>query len=102
MSYQPEDAMFHQFVTQWYLGGGSSFSTGGPGKGILTRFYRLLSSVYQLNTIQCSASMYHDGSIFGTFLSVHPRNASTAFRAVLVPSSLIPFRRKKKRTLLPG
>eukprot|EP01132_Coremiostelium_polycephalum_P006080 gene6080-7576_t len=61
--------IFTAFVLQSLLGGGSSFSTGGPGKGMQSRLN--LNVVYRLPEVKhCSSfyALYSKTSLFGVHL----------------------------------
>lgn len=53
-------------VLKFLLGGGESFSIGGPGKGMYTRFYRdVLNKFEQFQSITAFSSIYNDTGLFG-------------------------------------
>jgi len=53
-------------VLQSWQGGGKSFSSGGPGKGMYTRLYRQYLNKYGwLESAQCFTHMYADSAILG-------------------------------------
>lgn len=53
-------------VLQQLLGGGSSFSAGGPGKGMYTRLYReVLNQNYWVENAESFISVHDDAGIFG-------------------------------------
>ena len=54
------------------LGGGSSFSTGGPGKGMYTRLYHTLSSSPEIESINSFNTPYVDSSLFGVYATCPP------------------------------
>merc|ERR1719343_1932441 len=62
-------------VLQMFLGGGGSFSTGGPGKGMHTRLYTEVLNRHQwVESCQASSVMYADTgllTIYGTVLPQH-------------------------------
>eukprot|EP01084_Bolivina_argentea_P001201 2197_1 len=50
------------------MGGGGSFSAGGPGKGMYTRLYReILGTYHWINHISCSHSIFDDSGIFALY-----------------------------------
>jgi len=59
-------------VIQFLLGGGGSFSAGGPGKGMYSRFYTNILNRYP-EIDHCSAfhHIYVDTSLFGVFASYY-------------------------------
>lgn len=59
------------------LGGGNSFSAGGPGKGMYTRLYRnVLCKFYWVEECSVTNYCYMDGGFFGISASVPPGVAS--------------------------
>nr|BAB62405.1 mitochondrial processing peptidase alpha subunit [Morus alba] len=53
-------------VIQMLLGGGGSFSTGGPGKGMHSRLYaRVLNNHPQFQSISAFSNIYNNTGIFG-------------------------------------
>jgi len=55
-------------VLNMIMGGGGSFSAGGPGKGMYTRLYRdVLGSHHWINHISCSHSIFDDSGIFALY-----------------------------------
>jgi len=62
-------------VLNMMMGGGGSFSAGGPGKGMYTRLYQDALARYSwISHISCSHNIYEDTSLFcyyGTSLPEH-------------------------------
>lgn len=57
-------------VISSYLGGGGSFSTGGPGKGMCSRlFTRLLNNYGWIEHAQATSALYKDGGLFSIYAS---------------------------------
>lgn len=53
------------------LGGGGSFSSGGPGKGMYSRLYRhVLSGNDYIENVSAFNQAYHDTGLFGVYLTV--------------------------------
>uniref|UniRef100_A0A0D6R6V3 Uncharacterized protein n=1 Tax=Araucaria cunninghamii TaxID=56994 RepID=A0A0D6R6V3_ARACU len=53
-------------VLQTLMGGGGSFSAGGPGKGMHSRLYlRVLNQYQQVQSFSAFNSMYNDSGLFG-------------------------------------
>ncbi|KAG0495853.1 hypothetical protein HPP92_000544 [Vanilla planifolia] len=53
-------------VLQVLMGGGGSFSTGGPGKGMYSRLYRnVLNAFQQIQSFSAFNSIYNHTGIFG-------------------------------------
>merc|ERR1719420_2449500 len=80
-------------VLQMFLGGGGSFSTGGPGKGMHTRLYtEVLNRYHWVESCQASSVMYVDSglfSIYGTVLPQHSGDFVTVISRII--SSLATF-----------
>jgi len=63
-------------VLQMFLGGGGSFSTGGPGKGMHTRLYTdVLNRHHWVESCQASSVMYTDSGLFTIYSTVVPEAA---------------------------
>ncbi|XP_020097581.1 mitochondrial-processing peptidase subunit alpha-like [Ananas comosus] len=53
-------------VLQMLMGGGGSFSAGGPGKGMFSRLYlRVLNEFPQIQAFSAFNSIYNDTGVFG-------------------------------------
>eukprot|EP00913_Durusdinium_trenchii_P002442 g2256.t1 len=64
-------------VLQMFLGGGGSFSTGGPGKGMHTRLYtEVLNRHHWAESCQASTVMYIDSGLFTVYATVVPQFGS--------------------------
>lgn len=50
---------------QLLLGGGSSFSAGGPGKGMYTRLYNVLNTHHSVDFCSSFLHSYNDSALFG-------------------------------------
>ncbi|CAG8602715.1 11277_t:CDS:2, partial [Ambispora leptoticha] len=58
---------------QMLLGGGGSFSAGGPGKGMYTRlFTHVLNQYAWMESCMCFNHCYTDSGLFGIFASCRP------------------------------
>ncbi|XP_020105364.1 mitochondrial-processing peptidase subunit alpha-like [Ananas comosus] len=63
--YQEKEAMTLT-VLQMLMGGGGSFSAGGPGKGMYSRLYlRILNEFQQIESFSAFNSIYNHTGIFG-------------------------------------
>ena len=63
-------------VLQMLLGGGGSFSAGGPGKGMYSRLYtQLLNRYHWLEHARAFTIDYQIGGLFGINASCHPKFA---------------------------
>eukprot|EP00884_Botryococcus_braunii_P023435 jgi/Botrbrau1/9776/Bobra.85_1s0021.1 len=57
-------------VLQFLLGGGGSFSAGGPGKGMHSRLYaRVLNQYAWAHSCTAFSSLYNDNGLFGILIS---------------------------------
>ncbi|KAF5222614.1 Mitochondrial-processing peptidase subunit alpha [Trypanosoma cruzi] len=55
-------------VIQTLLGGGTSFSSGGPGKGMQTKIFReVLNREGFLHGLECITAWYSDGGLIGLY-----------------------------------
>jgi len=63
-------------VLNMMMGGGGSFSAGGPGKGMYTRLYQEALARYSwINHISCSHSIYEDTALFCYYATSLPEHA---------------------------
>jgi processing peptidase subunit alpha len=61
-----DDMLVPTCVLQQLLGGGSSFSAGGPGKGMYTRLYtQVLNTQYWAESVEAFLSIHDDSGVFG-------------------------------------
>ncbi|XVF88661.1 hypothetical protein PTKIN_Ptkin19aG0068400 [Pterospermum kingtungense] len=61
-----EKEAMHLSVLQILLGGGGSFSAGGPGKGMYSRLYfRVLNNHHQVQSFSAFNNIYNHTGIFG-------------------------------------
>ncbi|XP_047045349.1 mitochondrial-processing peptidase subunit alpha-like [Lolium rigidum] len=66
-------------VLQMLMGGGGSFSVGGPGKGMYSRLYlRVLNHYEQIESFSAFNSIYNNSGLFGIHAATSPDFASTA------------------------
>ncbi|KAH8921780.1 LuxS/MPP-like metallohydrolase [Atractiella rhizophila] len=64
---------------QVLLGGGGSFSAGGPGKGMYSRLYtNVLNQYYLVDHCASFHHCYRDSGLFGVAISVHPTAMGSA------------------------
>lgn len=74
---------------QMLLGGGGSFSAGGPGKGMYSRLYtHILNHHPQIDHCEAYHHIYTDSSLIGLFASFLPASASPQLRT---PAQIIPY-----------
>ncbi|KAI0695619.1 Metalloenzyme, LuxS/M16 peptidase-like protein [Cytidiella melzeri] len=69
-----DDDVYTLATMQVLLGGGGSFSAGGPGKGMYSRLYTHILNHYP-NVDHCSSfhHIYTDSSLFGLFITFLPQ-----------------------------
>lgn len=72
-----DDDIYIIATMQTLLGGGGSFSAGGPGKGMYSRLYtHILNHYPQIDHCASFHHIYTDSSLFGLFASVLPQRGS--------------------------
>ncbi|KAF9567808.1 mitochondrial processing peptidase, partial [Agrocybe pediades] len=76
-------------VMQVLLGGGGSFSAGGPGKGMYSRLYtHILNHYTQIDHCASFHHIYNDSSLFGLFASFLP--AASGLMGGNTPAQILP------------
>jgi len=66
------------------LGGGSSFSAGGPGKGMYTRLYReILNRHYWVDSAIATSVMLYGRGLLGIYGTSEPQHAFSLARALV-------------------
>ncbi|AQK87788.1 putative mitochondrial-processing peptidase subunit alpha-2 chloroplastic/mitochondrial [Zea mays] len=66
-------------VLQMLMGGGGSFSAGGPGKGMHSRLYlRVLTNFQQIESFSAFNSVYNNSGLFGIYAVTSPDFSSKA------------------------
>ncbi|KAG6817929.1 hypothetical protein H0H87_012397 [Tephrocybe sp. NHM501043] len=84
-----DDDIYALATMQVLLGGGGSFSAGGPGKGMYSRLYtHILNNFAQVDHCASFHHIYTDSSLFGLFASFVP--ASSGLRGGNTPSQILP------------
>ncbi|KAG6889982.1 hypothetical protein C0995_012942 [Termitomyces sp. Mi166 len=84
-----DDDVFALATMQVLLGGGGSFSAGGPGKGMYSRLYtHILNHFAQVDHCASFHHIYSDSSLFGLFASFIP--ASSGIRGGNTPGQILP------------
>jgi len=64
-------------VLQMMMGGGGSFSAGGPGKGMCSRLYtNVLNQHHWVESANCFTSIFSDTAIFGILGTCPPEQAA--------------------------
>lgn len=75
------------------MGGGSSFSSGGPGKGMYTRLYRRVLNRYGwADAAETYVSSYKDSGLFGMYAKCDPGSLTELLKVMC--SELIEVSRK--------
>lgn len=78
------------------LGGGDSFSSGGPGKGMYSRLYtNLLNNYHWLESCQVLSLVYSDCALSGVTASCPPEYANVLMKTICkelksIPKTLVP------------
>jgi len=84
-----DDDIYALATMQVLLGGGGSFSAGGPGKGMYSRLYtHILNHFPQVDHCASFHHIYTDSSLFGLFASFVP--ASSGLRGGNTPGQIMP------------
>ena len=77
-------------VIQTLLGGGTSFSSGGPGKGMHTKLFReVLNREPNLHGMECITAWYSDGGLIGLYGSAPHENVGKLLRIMIYQASSI-------------
>ena len=80
-------------VIQCMLGGGASFSSGGPGKGMLTKLYReVVCREAYVQSAECVTAAYSDVGLLGIYGCAPHENAKQLQRALMFQLGTIPQR----------
>jgi mitochondrial-processing peptidase subunit alpha len=75
-------------VLDTLLGGGSSFSAGGPGKGLYTRLYReVLNRFGWVEAANAFSIQYDDNGVFGMYGSCFPESGGDLFSVMVTQLS---------------
>ncbi|EIW86988.1 hypothetical protein CONPUDRAFT_86918 [Coniophora puteana RWD-64-598 SS2] len=83
-----DDDIYALATMQVLLGGGGSFSAGGPGKGMYSRLYtHILNHFPQIDHCASFHHIYSDSSLFGLFASFVP---SAPGQRGNTPSQILP------------
>ena len=71
-------------VLQQLLGGGSSFSAGGPGKGMYTRLYtQVLNKHYWVESFESFSSLHDESGILGIDGACMPEYSTQMIRVII-------------------
>lgn len=77
-------------VLQMLMGGGGSFSAGGPGKGMHSRLYlRVLNDYPEIQSFSAFNSVFNNTGLFGIYGSTSPAFASSAVDLAVKELTLI-------------
>jgi processing peptidase subunit alpha len=83
-----DDDIYTLAVMQVLLGGGGSFSAGGPGKGMYSRLYvHILNHFPQIDHCASFHHIYTDSSLFGLFASFVPSGTGASGNS---PAHILP------------
>ena len=78
-----DDDLVPACVLHSLLGGGDSFSAGGPGKGMFTRLYQqVLNRYHWVESVQGFTSIFDDAGVLGMTGSTKPTNMTHLFAAM--------------------
>ncbi|PPQ67913.1 hypothetical protein CVT25_000325 [Psilocybe cyanescens] len=84
-----DDDVYALATMQVLLGGGGSFSAGGPGKGMYSRLYTHILNYYtQIDHCASFHHIYNDSSLFGLFASFLP--AASGLSGGNTPAQILP------------
>lgn len=84
-----DDDVYAVAIMQVILGGGGSFSAGGPGKGMYSRLYtHILNHYPQVDHCASFHHIYSDSSLFGLFASFLP--AASGATGGNTPGQILP------------
>ena len=87
-----DDQLVATCVLQHLLGGGSSFSSGGPGKGMYTRLYTQVLNCYRwAESVEAFVSVHEDNGIFGIDSSCPPENIPHMIREIIDQLAVLAF-----------
>lgn len=83
-SHQELDNFFPIAVLNSLMGGGGSFSPGGPGKGMFTQLYtNVLNRHHWIYSAIAHNHSYIDSGIFALYGSAHPSQVMTIYRSLI-------------------
>ncbi len=79
-----DDSLIAVCVLQQLLGGGSSFSAGGPGKGMYSRLYtQVLNRYHWAESVESFVSIHEDHGILGIDGACPPANIPHMIRTIV-------------------
>ncbi|CAM0885407.1 unnamed protein product [Alopecurus aequalis] len=94
-------------VIQTLMGGGGSFSSGGPGKGMHSRLYlRVLTKYHDVQAFSAFSNVYDNSGLFGIYLTTPPDFVAKAVDvaiqeliAIATPGQEVELTRAKNSTI---
>eukprot|EP00759_Apiculatamorpha_spiralis_P027786 PhF_6_TR30460/c0_g1_i1/m.44746/K01412/PMPCA, MAS2; mitochondrial-processing peptidase subunit alpha len=93
VSTKTKNDYFAVSVIQCMMGGGQSFSSGGPGKGMLTKLYReVISKEGWVQGAECISATYSDAGMLGLYGSAPHDFNQHLLRVLLLQIATIPYR----------
>ncbi|KAI0275232.1 mitochondrial processing peptidase [Gloeopeniophorella convolvens] len=88
-----DDDIYELATMQVLLGGGGSFSAGGPGKGMYSRLYtHILNHHAAIDHCASFHHIYNDSSLFGLFASFAPSARTTVLPHLIHQLALLLYR----------
>ena len=85
-----DDDLVVACVLQQLLGGGSSFSAGGPGKGMYTRLYTdVLNRCHWVESAEAFTSIHEESGILGIDASCEAENVPYMLQVILDQLALV-------------
>ena len=79
-----DDDLVVACVLQQLLGGGSSFSAGGPGKGMYTRLYTdVLNRFHWVESAEAFTSIHEESGLLGIDASCDPENLPYMLQVII-------------------
>ncbi|KAI9511880.1 mitochondrial processing peptidase [Russula earlei] len=88
-----DDDIYELATMQVLLGGGGSFSAGGPGKGMYSRLYtHILNHHAAIDHCASFHHIYNDSSLFGLFASFAPSARSAVLPHLIHQLALLLYR----------
>jgi len=88
-----DDDIYELATMQVLLGGGGSFSAGGPGKGMYSRLYtHILNHHAAIDHCASFHHIYNDSSLFGLFASFAPSARSAVIPHLIHQLALLLYR----------
>merc|ERR1719223_540033 len=89
-----DDQLVAACVLQQLLGGGSSFSAGGPGKGMYTRLYtEVLNREYWAESVEAFLSIHDSSGLFGIDGACPPEAVQNLMRVIIEQLSKLGIQR---------